>query len=173
MHVARSLPLPALLATLGGCVAASTAPSSIAAPAPVFDPIAFFAGTTHGTGRLHVILHRTRSTDVVGIGTVAGQDAIVLRQRVAIDGEKPTNREWRLRRTGPGTYTGTLTDATAPVAATVEGNALTIRFPMKHGLAITQHLYLQPGGAVALNTMVVRKWGVVVARLDERIEKQQ
>lgn len=165
--------LPLALTGLGGCVSAGPPHPPAAAGAPAFDPGAFFAGVTHGTGSLRVVLRKARTTDVTGEGVVDRQGDITLHQRVVIAGARPNERTWRLRRTGPASYAGTLTDASGPVAAATAGNVLTIRYPMKHGLRVTQQLVLQPGGTVAVNTMVVRKWGVVVARLDERIEKSR
>ena len=43
---------------------------------------------------------------------------------------------------------------------------------MKGGLHAQQWLYLQPGGQVARNRMVVTKFGVPVASLDETITKR-
>jgi hypothetical protein len=168
--MSRRRMLPLILAALGGCVSAGPPEPFAAAATPAFDPAAFFRGATHGTGNLRVMLRKARTTEVTGQGTVDRQGDITLHQRVVIAGARPAERTWHLRRTGPASYAGTLTDASGPVAAVMAGNVLTIRYPMKHGLRVAQRLVLQPGGA-AVNTMVVRKWGVVVARLDERIEK--
>ncbi len=165
------LPALALLGLTSGCVSPrGMAPPATAGVAAV-DPIAFFAGRTHGTGVLHIVASKARTTDVVGHGTRDGADAITLEQDVVQGGRAATHRIWQLRRVGPGSYAGTLTDAAGAVTARVDGAALVIRFGMRHGLRVVQRLYLQPGGRVALNTMTVRKWGIVVARLDERIER--
>lgn len=44
---------------------------------------------------------------------------------------------------------------------------------MKGGLAAEQFLYLQPDERTLLNRMTVRKFGLVVARVDERIFKSE
>ncbi|MEA1086335.1 DUF3833 family protein [Sphingomonas sp. CD22] len=154
-----------------GCLPAG---GRIAAPAatPVFDPIAFFRGATHGTGMLAVVFHHRQTTDVRGFGTVQDDGSIQLDQDVMRDGAKPQHRTWRLRATTPGHYAGTLTDAVGPVVADATGNQLHIRFAMKGGLRVDQRLALQPEGRVALNRMTVTKLGIVVARLDERIERR-
>jgi len=169
--------LPALAVALAvplgttGCVATGDVPHPAHQTTPSFDPIAFFSGRMHGDGLLHVVASRPRRTDVTGRGTPDGADAITLGQDV-IQGDRPaTHRTWRLRRIAPGRYAGSLTDAIGPVAAEADGNRLTIRFAMRHGLRVSQTLYLQLGGRVAQNAMTVRKWGITVARLDERIER--
>lgn len=154
-----------------GCV-----PRSIAAPPPsgampTFDPVAFFQGQTHGTGTLHILFHRAQTTDVRGIGVMAAGGGITLDQQVTREDGVPKRRTWRLRPIGAGRYTGTLTDAVGPVYAETRGSALRITFAMKGGLKVEQALHLRPGGQVALNTMTVRKLGIVVARLEERIER--
>ena len=74
-------------------------------------------------------------------------------------------------RVGPGRYRGTLTEASGPVTGEVVGNRLTLAFPMRGGLRVRQWLYLQPGGQVARNRLVVTKLGVPVASLDEVITR--
>ncbi|MCU6454148.1 DUF3833 domain-containing protein [Sphingomonas sp. A2-49] len=164
------------LAALGGgagCVPGGRTPPPLVPGAPAFDPVAFFAGRTHGTGALHIVFRRAQATDVRGVGTPAGDGGIVLDQDVVQGTAPPKHRRWRLRPNGPGRYAGTLTDAVGPVVATARGSGLRIAFAMKGGLKVEQRLSLQPGGRVALNVMTVRKLGVVVARLDERIERQE
>ena len=54
----------------------------------------------------------------------------------------------------------------------MDGNRLHLRFTTTDGgLDAEQWLYLQPGGRVALNRMVLRKFGLPVATLDETIRK--
>ena len=141
------------------------------AAAPDFDPIAFFAGHTEGRGRLAVILRHDQPTLVEGHGVVGPVGTITLDQDVRRGTEAPTHRTWRLRRVAPGRYAGTLSDASGPVAGDVTGNRLHLRFAMKGGLKAQQWLYLQPGGQVARNRMVVTKFGIPVASLDETITR--
>jgi Protein of unknown function (DUF3833) len=74
-------------------------------------------------------------------------------------------------RLGGGRYGGTLSDAEGPLVAQITGNCLHLRYSAKGHLSVEQWLYLQPGGKVALNRMVVRKFGIRVARLDETIRR--
>ena len=80
-------------------------------------------------------------------------------------------RQWRRRETTPGRYVGTLTDAVGPFAGATSGNALHLRFSAPGDEDYEQWLFLGADGQSARNLMTVRKWGIVVARLDETIVK--
>lgn len=153
------------------CVPAGHLRSEQAAT-PVFDPVAFFAGRTRGTGSLKIILHRRQRTLVLGSGVVRPDGSIVLDQEVRRGEDAPTDRTWRLQAVGRGRYRGTLTDAVGPVTGEVGGNRLHLSFAMKGGLRAQQWLYLEPGGQVARNRMVVTKFGLPVASLDETIARE-
>lgn len=152
---------------LAGC---ATSPPP-AARAPVFDPLIFFEGRLRGAGELRVLLSRPRVVAVESRGRVGRDGALILDQRVEEQGRPARTRRWVIRRTGPGTYAGALSDAAGPVRGEVEGNRLRLRFPMDGGLAAEQWLTLSPDGRVARNRMTVSKLGVTVARLDETIRK--
>lgn len=141
------------------------------AASPTFDPIRFFAGRTQGTGLLKIALHRRQSTLVTGIGMADGDRSIVLDQVVRRGDVQPKHRTWHLQALGGGRYRGTLSDATGPVTGKVDGNQLHLRFAMKGGLDAQQWLYLQPGGQIARNRMVIAKLGLPVASLDETISR--
>lgn len=142
--------------------------ASVRATAPVFDPIVFFAGHTKGRGSLAVAMRHRKQTLVDGHGIVT-PDGIDLIQDVRLGDDKPTHRIWHLRRIANGHYTGTLSDARGPVTGKVDGNCFHLRFAMKGGLHAQQWLYLGPGGQTARNRMVVTKFGLPVASLDETI----
>ena len=76
-----------------------------------------------------------------------------------------------MRQTGPGRWTGTLTDAAGPVTVVEKGNTGLIRYRMRNGAQVEQELRLLPGGRVLRNRLVVHKWGVRVAWVDETIRK--
>ena len=138
----------------------------------MFDPINFFSGHTQGRGSLKIILHHRQSTLVTGTGVIGPDRSIVLDQDVRQGDAAPKHRTWQLKEIGRGRYTGTLTDAVGPVSGEVEGNRLRLRFAMKGGLHAQQWLYLQPGGHVAHNRMIVTKFGLPVASLDETISRE-
>ncbi len=153
---------------LSGC--AGNAFSAMAAAQPVFDPAAFFAGQTIGTGTLKVMGRERVETYVEGTGRVQRDGSIRLRQKVTEGSKKPTTRSWLLSPQGGGRWTGTLTTATGPVEAQVTGNEFHIRYS-SDGLNIEQWLYLEPGGRTVKNTLVATKLGVTIARLEETIRK--
>ena len=159
-----------LVATLavGACVPSGHLAEE-KATAPDFDPIAFFAGHTEGRGTLAIIMRRHQPTLVEGHGVEATNGTIVLDQDVRRGSGAASHRQWRLRQVAPGRYVGTLSDAIGPVEGNVSGNCLHLSFRMKGGLEAQQWLYLQPGGQTARNRMLVKKFGLTVASLDETI----
>ncbi len=164
---------PILLTTLlllGACVPSGHL-ARAQTTAPTFDPIAFFAGHTMGRGSLKVLTKHRQTVLVEGHGVVGADGTIALDQDVRQGNRPATHRSWHLRRTAPGRFVGTLTDAAGPVAGDVTGNTFHLRFMMKGGLRAQQWLYLQPGGQVSRNRMVVTKFGVPVASLDETITR--
>ena len=163
MRVAWALPL-----LLTACVGAPR-PPSFAGAAPTFDPLTFFAGRTEGNGVLHVILSHARTVRVHGSGEVLSDGSLRLVQTVEEQGSPAKRREWLIRRVSPGHYAGSLTDADGPVVVDADGSRLRIRFRMAHGLSAEQGLSLRPDGQAARNRLTVRKFGVVLATLDEQI----
>jgi hypothetical protein len=165
------LPLPLLLlALLSGCMGALR-PAPADPLAARFDPVAFFTGRTEGKGTLRKIMSGSTPLRVEGVGRVAPDGALILDQRVHEGAAAPQSRQWRIREIAPGRYAGSLTDAVGPMVGAMEGNRLHIRFTMKGGLDVEQWLTLQPGGRTLANRMTVRKFGMVVAALDETIRK--
>ncbi len=160
-----SFPLAAVLA-LAACSAAPPA----AHASPVFDPFKFFAGRSHGDAQLKIITKDYKSVSVDSVGRVEG-DTLIIDQHVVVRDEPPKDRQWRLRRDGPGRYSGTLTEATGPVTAEVEGDRLHIRYPSKNG-AVEQWLSLAPDTTYADNRLTVKKMGIVVATLEETITRR-
>ncbi|WP_118857741.1 DUF3833 family protein [Sphingomonas mesophila] len=144
----------------------------LAAAAPTFDPVAFFTGRTHGSGTLRVALKAPQTVRVESIGSVGADGTLVLRQTIDVTGDKRRQRVWQLRRTGPTSFAGTLSDARGPVAVTAERGAIRIRYRTTDGLSVQQWLTPAPGGRAVDNQMTFSKLGVTVARLSERIEKR-
>jgi len=158
------------LLALAACTAA--APPEAEQPGPAFDPVAFFTGPTHGDGTLDQIMKGVRTVAVDSVGKPEANGSLTLTQRIAMQGDPPRTRVWRLKQVAPGRYTGTLTDASGPVETVAIGRALRIRYPMKGGLQVEQWLVAMPGGRALDNRMTVTKWGMRVATLRERIEKR-
>jgi hypothetical protein len=159
-----------ILAGQAGCVTTSHLDSTLA-QAPKFDAVAFFENRTEGKGVLKIVGRRSEPTLVEGLGRVTIEHAIDLYQSVKRGNRLATHRQWHLRPDGAGGYIGTLTDAVGPVLGTVDGNRLHIVFLLKGRLKADQWLYLDKGGMIAHNIMIIRKLGMPVARLDETITR--
>ncbi|WP_353216754.1 DUF3833 family protein [Sandarakinorhabdus sp.] len=158
----------AVLAGVSACVPAGRLTAGKAA-LPQFDVAAFFAGRTQGRGILKIAMRRTEPVSVDGSGQTAADGMILLDQGVRQGNRDIKRRQWQLRAIGPGRYAGTLSDAAGPVVGEVTGNVLHLRFALKGGFKADQWLTLQPGGNEARNVMIIRKFGMPVARLDEVI----
>ncbi len=171
-NLPRPLLAACLILSLAACV---TTPEHMepVRDAPVFSPTAFFTGRTVGEGVLKVLLAGTSHTHVEGAGHVEPDGTLVLQQQIKRDGKPFQSRTWRLRQAGDAQhFTGTLTTAEGPVTGEVNASELHLRFTADGGLDTEQWLYLQPGGRIAINRMVVRKFGLPVAALDETIRKE-
>lgn len=171
-NTGRATTVLVLLAGLSGCVSARRLPPA-PADAPALDALAFFTGQSWGEGTLKIVLRRPRAVSVVSTGRLGSNGSLILDQTVALAGQPATQRQWQLHRYGTGVIAGSLSDAAGPVTGRIEGNRLHLRFNMKGGLRADQWLTLQPGSQVLHNVMIVRKWGLPVARLDEAITRRE
>ena len=154
-------------------IALALAAAGDAAAAPdAIDPVVFFTGASHGEGRLREAFKRERRVSVDSVGRAEKDGALILDQKMAIEGEPLRIRRWQLRRVGHNRYTGTLTDATGLVEAQVIGRSIRIRYPMKGGLKVESWLTAVPGARAFDNKTTITKWGLKVASLTERIEKR-
>ncbi|OYY76835.1 MAG: hypothetical protein B7Y43_13065 [Sphingomonas sp. 28-62-20] len=154
---------------LSGCVAMPRLER--VAPAPHFAATDFFAGQTEGRATVKVILRTRHPVAVHGTGHLEPDGSLVLDQMVEEAGQPAKKRQWRIRETAPDHYTGTLSDAISGVTGVTRGNRLVLRFTMKGGYRAKQFLTLRPDGQSAHNVMVVRKFGITVAVLDEIITR--
>lgn len=140
------------------------------APAPSFDAFSFFSGRTLGTGRLKTILSGVEQTEVHGSGRM--DDGTLVLDQIVREGTKPArHRTWHIRQDSPSRYSGTLTDASGPIIGYADGNRLHLAFTMKGGLPTEQWLTVAADGRSAHNLMIVKKFGLCVAVLDEDIRK--
>jgi hypothetical protein len=161
------LPLLAVFA-LGACVSGSAVPK--AASTPIFDPIAFFSGGTEGNGRLKVLFRAPSEFRVHGRGRIEADGSLVLEQKIERPGHADKQRRWRIARRPEGGYTAVLTSAEGPVAASVEGNLLRLDF-REDNLRVHQDILLAPDGRSAINHMSLKRFGLRVATIEERITR--
>ena len=171
-NTGRAATVLALLASLSGCVSAGRLPPA-RADTPAFDALAFFAGQSRGEGTLKIALRQPRAVSVASAGRWGSDGNLILDQTVSLAGQPATQRQWLLRREGQAGVAGSLSDAAGPVTGRIDGNRLHLRFSMKGGLRADQWLALQPGGQVLHNVMIVRKFGLPVARLEEVITRME
>ena len=143
----------------------------LSAAVPDFDPLRFFAGETRGEGRIKVLLHHRHLVTVRGSGRLVAGGALALDQAVSEGNKPPHLRHWHLVRTAAGRYEGTLSDARGPVVAEVDGPRLHLRFTSTGGFRVQQWITLSPDARSAFNHLEARRFGVVVARLEETITK--
>ena len=112
-----------------------------------------------------------QSVQVRGFGRMDPSGTLILDQDVA-QGVKPLKkRQWKMRPLGGGRYAATLSDATGPVLGVAQDNTWRLEFPAKGGLHIGQVLILAPDGRSASNRLTIRKFGIVVAVLNETITR--
>jgi len=153
---------------LGAAIVAQPTPAAV--PMAVFDPVAFFTGTTEGVGQLKQAFAATHRTRTRSVGKVQGA-TLVLDQTVEEEDTPLRSRHWRLRQVSPGHFRGTISDAIGPVSADVAGPRMTVRYSMKGGLKVALTITVAPGGQSARNAMKVTKFGLTVATLDETIRR--
>ena len=155
------------VALLAGC---DRGPPTIPA-GPALDPILFFTGNSRGEAVLDQLLQPRRHVSVSSTGLPSGTGALLLLQRIAIDGQAPTNRSWLIRRVARGRYAARLSDADGPVAVDPVGSAIRIRYTLKAGGTAEQWLVPIGGGRAINNRLSISKWGIEVASLHEVIRK--
>ena len=161
------------MASLALTIAACGCTTSVMLPADgggKLDPIVFFTGRSHGEGELDKLFSSSDKVTVDSVGRTRG-DTLILDQTIREGEKRPRVRRWTMRLVAPNRYSGTLTDATGPVHVTVSGPRAYIHYTMKNGFHVEQQLALQSDGRTVLNRLVVQKFGLHVATLEETIRK--
>ena len=147
---------------------APAAPAATAAAAAnvSVDPMRFFVGRTETVGQVKVMFHKAYATRSTGQGRIQPDGSLLLVQEVFDAGKPPHERRWHVRQTGPGRYTGTMTDAVGPVMIDRIGDRYRFRFQMDGRLSVEQMLVPLAGGRAASSSVKIRKFGMVVATTD-------
>ena len=140
------------------------------APPAAPSPEAFFTGRIEGSGTVNIILSGRHSVRVRSAGRME-RGALLLDQVVQEEGKPARRRSWRLVRSGPNRFTGTLSDARGPVTGSVAGNVLHLRYRSREGPSVEQRITLHPGGRTAHNRMTFRRFGLTVATVEETIRR--
>ena len=134
-------------------------------------PIDFFEGTTISEGTLKVAMRQAARTRSVNRGSIEPDGTLVLIQQVEDQGKPPEERRWRIRQTGPRTYSGTMSQASGPVTVEQVGARYRFRFRMKGSLSVEQWLQPHADGKTARSVITVRKFGLTVATSEATIRK--
>ena len=93
----------------------------------------------------------------------------MLDQEIEQTGSPLKHRRWQIKSVGEGKYLATLSDAIGPVVGAVQRNVMHLAFSTKGGLRVRQVLTLAPDGRSVDNRLTIRKFGIVVAVLNEKI----
>ncbi len=154
-----------------GCLSAS--PFRLqAGPTPELRPEIFFAGSTHGEGSLNQRGKAARRLTVEGSGASEADGSFRLDQAVTFTDGTKEQRTWHLRRSGPNTYSATLSDAAGVVTGETKGNVFRLRYLLRQpDVYMDQQLFLQPDGRTVLNVATVTVLGIPWARLSETITR--
>ena len=156
---------PLLACALGGCSG-----GNVATTGSPFDPVKFFTGRTHGDATLRLIGGSHRRVSIDSFGAPDRHGGLKLDQVIREQGKPPRERSWLLRPAGSNRWTGTLSDAQGPVDVERTSSEVTINYRMRNGARVEQHLQQPPTGVVE-NHMIVSRFGIRLATLDEHIRK--
>jgi hypothetical protein len=143
----------------------------LASPAPVAAPEQFFVGRTEGIGSVSIILSGRHAVRVHSRGRMEKDGALILDQVIEEEGKPARRRTWRLVRASGNRIAGTITDARGAVAGEAAGNVFHLRYRMLDGVSVEQWITFQPGGRAAQNRMILRRFGMKVANVEETIRR--
>ena len=130
----------------------------------------FFVGRTEGAGTVRVIVAGGHGVRDRAVGRME-RGALVIDQVVEEEGKPPRRRRWRLVRSGAKAITGTISDVRGPVAGTLDGNTLHLRYRLAEGPTVEQWITLQPGGRTASNRMIFRRLGLRIATVESVLRR--
>jgi hypothetical protein len=152
------------------CASALLASSSALA-VPLASPLRFFEGRTESSGTMMTILKKPWRIHSVGHGTIAPDGSLTLVQQVHEDGAKPHQRVWKVHQIGPAKYTGLMSEAAGPVTIDQIGNGYRFKFKVQGGLSAEQWIIPNPDGNSGSSKLVVRKFGMTVAKSEGTIRR--
>jgi hypothetical protein len=135
------------------------------------DPLSFFEGKTESVGTVKIAMKKAYKSRAVGTGEITDDGTLILVQRVEDQGQPPKDRRWKMRKVGPGKYTGTMTEAKGPVTVEEVAGKYRFRFRMDGNVSIEQWLIPAKDWRSAASKVTIRKYGVLVGRSDSVIRK--
>jgi len=153
---------------------AAAAALAIAAPASAaeqeLDLVAFFTGRTHAESEIKVGFRKPVRHITDSVGKRAANGDLILFDQIKEEGKPPKTRKWVMRKNGPNSFTGAMSEATGPVRIEVDGTQASIRYKMKGGITVHQELQMRDRKTLS-NHVSARKLGVRLGRLDGTIRK--
>jgi hypothetical protein len=135
------------------------------------DPLRFFAGRTESVGTVKVMLHKPYATRSIGLGEIEPDGSLNLVQRVKDEGKPIHERHWTVRRSAPGRFTASMSEAVGPVAIDRVGDRYRFRFKIRGDLRVEQMLTPLPGGQSARSVSKVKRMGLTVATITGTIRR--
>jgi hypothetical protein len=135
------------------------------------DPLRFFEGRTLTQGTVKVMFHKPYWTRSIGAGRIERDGSLTLVQRVEDEGKPAHERRWHVRRTAPGEFVASMTEAVGPVDIERVGDRYRFRFKLKGNLRAEQILTPLPDGKSARNSVRVKRMGITVATTEGTIRK--
>lgn len=151
-------------------IALAAASPAAASDSGKLDLIAFFTGRTHAESHIKVAFRKPVRHVTSTIGRKQADGDLVLVDTIKEEGKPMKTRRWTMRPAGPNRFTGSMSEALGPVQVIVEGAKATIRYKMKGGISIEQHLAMKDGKTLS-NYVSAKKLGVRLGRLEGTIRK--
>ena len=135
------------------------------------DPLRFFEGKTESVGTIKIAMKKPFRTKATGVGQIGPDGTLTLVQRIEDEGQLPKERRWKMRKVGPGKYSGTMNEAKGPVTVDEVNGKYRFLFRMEGSVSIEQWLNPTPDGRSATSTVTIRKYGVTVGHSDAIVRK--
>jgi len=179
--VERSLRIFLLLLSAMTMVSCRTMkPEDFAAQRPVLEIEKYYEGHTQSVGLIESRggepLKRVKTETW---GTLKGRE-LVMKQDITMDNGDPVSRTWHIRRVDGHRYVATTDHMVGKATGEAWGNTLRLSYvlSLKPGnplakVRMTHWMQLQPDGRTLLNSVTVKKAGVVVGRISEVFRKEK
>ena len=141
-------------------------------PPRPFIPEAALGGQSEGQGSLRFAFGQARPYRVDNVGTTLPDGTFQLDQTIHFEGKPVEARRWLMRRTAPGQYAFTLSEAAGPGTALAEGNRFALTYPADHaGVSVHQVLEVSADGKAIANDGRICFLGIPIGWLRETIRK--
>lgn len=160
--LSSNLSAPAGKLLAGAALCLVLAPGSATAVS-LGQPLQFFSGRTEMVSTVKVLAKKPYRSRTLGSGRILSDGSLALIQQVFDEGRPPEQRNWKIRKLGPGRFGGTMSEAVGPVVVEQVGGRYRFKFRMKGNLSVEQWLTPLDGGEAAKSNLTVRKFGFRVA----------